>query len=423
MKDSMAHAPVSDERSRPGRWKERVVLVLGTLIFFIFGYDLLALGAVTSSLLNHPTWHVTSGLLGMMNGVTALGAVLGAFVANRLSAAYGPRSLIAVCVGWISGCMLLTGLAPSLLIFGASRILVGVGLGVLAPLVCALVIAWSPIGRRSLYGGIAQSGIPLGGVAAASADHTVLAGLGYQWVFIAGVLPILLVPACRRLIPVEEPHEAFLPDRATRQDARVVTREWWGLFEPGWLVASIVFSTASVIGLLLIYGASSWLPSLLAGAGYDLGSTLEFVVAFNGGAVAITLAFSMIAERVPPKYCIGILFLVAAAAIHAVTVLEGRLAILAMVALAGGGILGAQNVMCSYAARYYPYEMRGTALGFILGVGRFGSIIGPSYLTLLIGVASDPGIGLYALVTPALVGAAAVVWIPRGRRRAEPATA
>ncbi|KAB1139651.1 aromatic acid/H+ symport family MFS transporter [Streptomyces luteolifulvus] len=423
MKPPVAHVQVHGELIHQSRWRARAVLLLGTSIFFIFGYDMLSLQAVAPSLLSHSTWQVTPGTLGMLASATALGGAIGAFMASGLIETYGRRSVIAVCVGWVSGCMLFAGLTPNLLAFAFSRFLLGVGLGILAPLICVLVVDWARLGRRSLYCGIAQSGLPLGGVAAASANHTFLAGMEFQWTFLVGALPILLVPVCWNLIPTEEPSEAFLPDRATRRDARVVTGEWWGLFEPGWPAASILFSVTCFIGLLLAHGVTSMLPTLRAGAGYDPSHTLEFVIAFNGGAVVISLLISMIADWVPAKLCVAALFLCASAAMRALPTVEGHLAILGMVALAGGGILGSQNVICAYAARYYPHQLRRTALGFVLGVGRFGSVIGPSYITFLIGVSSDPAAAFYSLVIPALIGAVAIILVPHGRRSERPSMA
>ncbi|MCZ4602817.1 MFS transporter [Streptomyces sp. Lzd4kr] len=400
------------------RWKARTVLLLGMLVFFAYGYDLYALPAALPALLNHHTWGVTLGTLGTLASVTAVGEAIGAFVAGQLSDVYGRRTPIAICVGWISGCMLFAGLVTDLLAFGIARFLLGIGLGGLAPLVCAVVVDWARVGRRSLYCGMGLSAIPLGGVAAATVGRGFPPGTEFQWVFLVGVLPIVLVPVCWKLIPAAAPEDAVLPDRVTRRDTEVASNEWWALFEPGWMMASILFCSASAIGLLLIYGTSSWLPSLMTGTGSDPNSTLDLVIVFNCGAVVGTLLFSLLADRIPVKICVVVLFLCAMGALRVLTTAEGHAVLLGAVAVAGAGILGAQNLMNSYVARYYPHRIRGTALGFTLGVGRFGSFVGPSYLAFLIGLNSDPKTGVYALVIPALIGAVAIFLVPRGRRPA-----
>ncbi|WP_432047147.1 MFS transporter [Streptomyces asiaticus] len=411
----MTRVHAHDELIPPSRRQARAVLLLGTLIFFAFGYSFLSLPAVAPSLLNYPPWHVTPSTLGILASATALGQVIGAFMGSGLSDIYGRRACIAVSVGWCSGCMLFTGLASSLIAFGVGRFLLGIGLGILLPLVSTLVVDWSRLGRRSLYCGVALSAIQLGGLAAISASHIFLAGREFHWVFLVGVLPILLVPVCLTLIPVAEPSEASLPDRATRRNSHVVSSEWWGLFEPGWLASSILFCIASFVGLLLIFGASSWLPTLMVHAGYDQHSTFEFVLAFYFGAAGITLIFSMIADWVPIKLCVFTLFLCAAVAMRTLTMHEGYLAMVGTVALCGGGVVGAQSVIISYVARYYPYQMRNTALSFVVGIGYCGSIIGPTYLSFLDGLKSDPAAGFSSFVALAMVGAVAIFLIPRGR--------
>jgi AAHS family benzoate transporter-like MFS transporter len=76
-------------------------------------------------------------------------------------------------------------------------------------------------------------------------------------------------------------------------------------------------------------------------------------------------------------------------------------------------------------AHFYPARLRGTALGVSLGLGRFGSILGPSYVTLVVALFAVPAAGFYGFVLPAVLGAITIAMLPASRRQvtAEPVRA
>jgi AAHS family benzoate transporter-like MFS transporter len=83
-----------------------------------------------------------------------------------------------------------------------------------------------------------------------------------------------------------------------------------------------------------------------------------------------------------------------------------------LVAIAGACTIGTTILVNAYTANYYPAHMRATGLGWALGVGRLGAIMGPIYGAFIL----DSGWGLdanfYAFAIPALVGAVAMFAIP-----------
>ncbi|MGN0120458.1 MAG: MFS transporter, partial [Streptomyces albidoflavus] len=65
--------------------------------------------------------------------------------------------------------------------------------------------------------------------------------------------------------------------------------------------------------------------------------------------------------------------------------------------------------------------LRGTALGFSLGVGRIGAIAGPSYLSAVAVLVAAPQAGFYAFVVPAVLGAVLTGLLRPGTRGARQA--
>jgi AAHS family benzoate transporter-like MFS transporter len=92
------------------------------------------------------------------------------------------------------------------------------------------------------------------------------------------------------------------------------------------------------------------------------------------------------------------------------------------VAVAGLGSVGTQILVNGYVAVHYPAAIRATALGWALGVGRAGAIVGP----LFGGWVLASGIGFewnfYGFAVPALAGALLIGLVPRLRATA-PTTA
>ncbi|RAX46431.1 MFS transporter [Arthrobacter sp. AQ5-06] len=388
------------------------LVILGTLILCIDGSDLFLLGAVGPSLLKHPDWDVQITTLGLIGSVTSLGMPLGAIVAGWAGDRFGRKLPIAISLVWISLCMLFSALAPDVTSFTVSRFLTGLALGSLVPLAVAFVSDWAPARRKSLCTGIVLSGIGIGGLLSAFIGRALLPVADFQWLFALGVLPLLLVPAVLRVVPSYLPSavkaESATPSVSTQKNTVAE------LFSPGFRLATPLFWVATFLGLVLVYGASTWLPTLMMERGYGLGSSLEFSMTFNIGAIVGTILITLLSDRGHLKMTVILCFVAAAAAMLGLTTQQPYWLLLGLSALAGMGTLGTQNVINIFVAQYYPDRIRGTALGFSLGIGRFGAIVGPTYLALVITlIPSQPNAGFYAFVIPAVIGALIFLLVPR----------
>ncbi|GAA3548358.1 aromatic acid/H+ symport family MFS transporter [Amycolatopsis ultiminotia] len=399
-----ARTPAPPGRSTAG-------LVLGVVILFVDGYDLFVLGTAGPSLLAYAPWHATPAALGVLGSVTALGMPLGAIAAGWSGDRWGRRTPLTVSLVWISFWMLLSAVAPTLWLFGATRFATGIGLGALVPVVVAFVTDRAPQHRRTFHSNVALTGIAFGGLAASLLGRALLPALHFQWLFLIGAFPLLLAPVVWRLVPREVDDPA--KDRAGQRASTAAQ-----LFAPGYRRPTLLFWAATFLALILVYGASTWLPTLMVEAGYDVGSSLEFAVTFNVGAIVGTILVAPAADRGYVKPVTVACFLFAAVAMLALSVPQSRWLLLTMCAIAGLGSLGAQNLVNSYVARFYPPRIRGTALGFSLGVGRIGAIVGPSYLAVVTILITTAHVGFYAFAVPAVLGAIIIGLLPaRARTR------
>ena len=106
-------------------------------------------------------------------------------------------------------------------------------------------------------------------------------------------------------------------------------------------------------------------------------------------------------DRFNPHKVIGVFYLLAGVFAYAVGQSLGNITILAtLVLIAGMCVNGAQSAMPSLAARFYPTQGRATGVSWMLGIGRFGAILGAWMGATLLGLGWNFGfVGATALVT------------------------
>ena len=74
-----------------------------------------------------------------------------------------------------------------------------------------------------------------------------------------------------------------------------------------------------------------------------------------------------------------------------------------MVFVAGFTVIGGQPAINALAASYYPTELRTTGVGWSLGVGRIGSVIGPVLGGWLIALQWSQANLFHAVAVPSLL--------------------
>ncbi|WP_162795778.1 MFS transporter [Nonomuraea lactucae] len=393
---------VSDART-PGR---HTVLALAAVILFIDGYDLFTLGTVGPTLLQQHIWDATPATLGMLGSATALGMPVGSMLAGWAGDRYGRRLPLTLFLALISAAMLLAAVAPNLGVFAVARALTGVGVGALAPLVSALVADNAPPKRRTLHITAALAAIGVGGAASSLLGRLLLPEMPFQSVFAVGALPLLLLPIVWRLLS----HASGAVEVGHVERARLLE-----LFSSGRRRATVVLWLAAFMSFVLIYSTSTWLPSVMMRSGYDLSSALEFSIAFTFGGAIGTTSLSLLGDRGHLRAITLGGFLVGAAALLMLSTQQPRPLILLLSALAGVGSLGTQGLVIACKAHHYPPALRATGMGFGLGVGRIGAIVGPSYLAAVTVLVASPKAGFYAFMIPAVLGALAIALLPRER--------
>ncbi|MET0188970.1 MAG: aromatic acid/H+ symport family MFS transporter [Pseudonocardia sediminis] len=405
-----------------------VVVALCFLTIVFDGYDLIVYGSILPSLIDD--FGLTPAQTGAIGSYALVGMLIGALGAGALTDVLGRRRIMLIGITWFSVAMVLCALAPNPGLLGLARFVAGLGLGGVIPSAIALTVEYAPRSRRQLYNAVMFAGYSVGGVLAAVLALNLVADFGWRPMLAIGAAPLLVVlPLAWKFLPESV---GYLLARGRDDEARALARTYdldldalqaeragsanagpRTLFAPSMLRSTLLFGAASFCGLLLVYGLNTWLPQIMRQAGYPLGSALTFLLVLNVGAIVGALVASALADRFGPKPVTVAAFLMATACLVVLSQRVDTGLLLVAVAVAGLGSVGTQILVNGYVAVHYPSAVRGAALGWALGVGRAGAVVGP----LFGGWVAASGIGFewnfYGFAVPALAGALLIALIPR----------
>jgi AAHS family benzoate transporter-like MFS transporter len=252
--------------------------------------------------------------------------------------------------------------------FGALRLVAGVGLGGLVPTANALAAELIAPRWRAPVATMMMSGVPIGGSIAALLGIPVIKNWGWEPMFLFALVPLaVLVPIAAKT----------LPDRTMTQSGPQSSRGFSAVLGPRFRGISIMFALATVATLLAWYGLGTWLPKLMQGAGTDLGGALTFALALNLGAVAGSFLTAWGGVRFGTVRTGIVAAALAGIALLALLADPPVALVYCIFVLAGVGTHGTQCLIIAAIASHYPDHLRGTALGWALGVGRIGAVAAP----------------------------------------------
>lgn len=411
------------------------ILAWCAIIIICDGYDLAVAGIALPSIMQEmgvtaqdAGFMVSSALFGMMFGAIFLGTV-----ADRI----GRRLAIVICLALFSVFTAAAGFASDPYTFSVMRFLAGLGIGGVMPNIVAQMTEYSPKRIRSTMVTLMFSGYAVGGMLAALLGKGLIEAHGWQSVFLAAGVPVLLIPFILKSMPESMPFlirqgrqaelqgilarmepsyraqqgDSYTLPAADRAEGAPIGR----LFQDGRGFSTIMFWIAFFMCLFMVYALSSWLAKLMAGAGYSLGSALTFVLVLNFGAVIGAVGGGWLADRFHIKYVLVGMYLLAAVSITLLGYKVSTPVLFLLVGLAGASTIGTQIVTYAYAGQFYPMAVRSTGIGWASGVGRSGAILAPIVIGTLVGMALPLQQNFLAIAIPAAIAAVAVACIRHGR--------
>ena len=383
------------------------------LVLVLDGFDAMVINYTATSIAD--TMHVAVSHFGTIFSSSLIGLMIAAMASGPIADRWGRKWPVIVSVFSFSVFSLLTAHVTSFNALWALRFATGLGLGGAMPNVVALASEYVPRRLLPIVVPIVFVGMPLGGSLAGFVSAAMIPRWGWRSTFyVGGVLPLVisilliaLLPESIRFLAVKGRAPATIrrimsriaPEAPTAdmnlsasEDEKHAGVPVKHLFTEGRAVGTILLWIPYFMNLLLIYFIGSWLPALLRSEGMavSVASNTAALISF-GGMFACVAEGYLIKWRgagaiLVAEYVLAGVFLAALARLsvpfHAVQLLTFGV---------GFMIIGSQGGLNALAANFYPTAVRSTGVGWALGVGRIGSIVGPLLGGMFLGMRWRPG--------------------------------
>lgn len=183
------------------------------------------------------------------------------------------------------------------------------------------------------------------------------------------------------------------------------------LFADGRSGFTLLLWTVFFMSLVDLYFLSNWLPTVLNDLGTSVSTAALIGSMLQIGGLVGTFALGSVIDRFSFR-ALAATYLLAAIAVACVGLMHRSVpGVTAAVFASGFCIVGGQIAANALAAGSYPTTARATGVGWALGIGRVGSIVGPLLGGLLLSLhwSTESLFGLAAV--PALGAALAAIFL------------
>ena len=420
---------INDQRLSRYQWR---VVILCFLIVFLDGLDTAAMGFIAPALSQE--WGIDRASLGPVMSAALIGMVFGALGSGPLADRFGRKGVLVVAVLVFGGFSLASAYASNVDQLLVLRFLTGLGLGAGMPNATTLLSEYTPERLKSLLVTSMFCGFNLGMAGGGFMSAKLIPAYGWHSLLvIGGVLPLLLalvllawLPESARflvvrnrsvdrirktLAPIAPTLVAQASSFSVPEQKAVATRNVFAvIFSATYGLGTLLLWLTYFMGLVIVYLLTSWLPTLMrdSGASMEQAAFIGALFQFGGVFSAVVVGWAM--DRFNPHKVIGLFYLLAGVFAYAVGQSLGNITLLAtLVLIAGMCVNGAQSAMPSLAARFYPTQGRATGVSWMLGIGRFGAILGAWSGATLLGLGWSFEQVLTALLVPAALATVGVV--------------
>jgi MFS transporter, AAHS family, 4-hydroxybenzoate transporter len=385
------------DRRPVGGFQIRLLLTCAAVLF-LDGFDTQAMGYVAPALAKE--WGLSKAALGPVFSAGLFGLMIGALVLGPLADRVGRKTIIILSTLAFGIGTLATAMVQDVTTLLVIRFLTGLGLGGAMPNAIAMTSEFNPQRRRATMVMIMFCGFSVGAALGGMLAAGLIPKFGWRSVFIVGgVAPLIMVPILALRLPesvrflalhgnaparVAELLGRISPRSAFAADARFVINEAHlaglpvtHLFREGRAATTLLLWVVFFMSLLDLYFLSNWLPTVLN----DLGASVSEAVAIGSmlqvGGVVGTFALGSLIDRFSFR-ALALVYFGAVFAVGAIGQLShSALLVTTAIFAAGFCIVGGQIAANALAAAFYPTSVKATGVGWALGIGRIGSIVGP----------------------------------------------
>jgi AAHS family 4-hydroxybenzoate transporter-like MFS transporter len=385
---------------RPLSALQRWTILLCGIVVVLDGFDTQCMGFLVPVIAEDLSMPLPA--FGPVLSAALFGLMVAAMASGPIADRYGRRWVVIVSVIVFALFALLTARATTVNELLLYRFLTGLGLGGAMPNAVALTSEYTPRRLQPIVVGAIFVGMPAGALIASQAASVMIPLWGWRSVFVlGGALPLVVAVALIKFLP-----ESVEWRTQQARTAGVPVRQ---LFTDGRALGTLLLWIPFFMNLLILYFILSWLPALLRQSAMPLAAGVQAVAMFSVGGIIGILTAGRLMIAVGARALLIVQFVLCAVLIATLAnVATSLLAMLITTMALGICGQGAQAGLNALAAMFYPTSARATGIGWALGVGRIGSIVGPSLGGILLSMHWTPKEILIAGIAPAACAAMAI---------------
>lgn len=429
----MSDDPRTAIAAEPMRGTQIVVIALCMALNALDGFDVLAISFAAPGIADE--WRIDKAVLGIVLSMELIGMAVGSVLLGNLADRIGRRPTILGCLILMTLGMTAASLATGVSSLLAARLATGLGIGGMLSATSAMVAEFSNDRRRGLAMTLNIAGYSTGAILGGLVASQLLAASGdWRSVFHFGALATLVaLPFAFWLLPESvgfliDRRPAGALERANRTLARMkrgplavlpepsirVAPSILSLFSHGLGRATILLTVAYFAQIMFFYYIQKWVPKIVVDMGFDAASGGRVLVAANIGNLLGALVIGLASQRLPVRPLVvgSMLAGVAAIAIFGQG-FQDLLWLSISVAVAAffinAGVVGLYPIF----AETYPAALRASGTGFVIGIGRGGSAVGPVVAGALFAAGNSLLTVSLAMGVGGVIAALMLVLLPR----------
>lgn len=341
-------------------------------------------------------WAISPQALGIVFSAGLLGMAIGAMFLGNYADKIGRKNIIMLCCGLMGVSVFATSWASSVEALIFFRIISGIGIGGMLASTATLVAEYAPKNAKEFWVSFGMSGYPIGAVLSGLMAGKIIPTQGWQTMFQgAGVATFITLPVVYFFL---KESSDFLQNPKTNKSPSVSA-----LLTPVHKKATLYLWLAIFMAFSTLYFLTLWIPKLASSMGLSTQLAIYAGTVFNVGAFFGILSQGYLSGRFGLRKVVFSYFIFTALLMITFGYFKGSDAVLGIFGLIGFGIQGGFIGIYALAAKLYPTEIRATGVGWAIGAGRVGAIVGPALVGLLIGAGVSVATNFVIFAIPTII--------------------
>ena len=411
-------------------WQQFLVIALCVLFNMVDGFDITAMAIVASGVAEELT--LAPDRLGLIFSFALAGMMAGAMVLAPLSDIIGRRKMIIASLVLIGISIIFTANANSLSEFIALRFISGLGAGTLLASQATLAAEYSPEKWRALAVTTVTVGYPAGAMMTSVIGGFIMPEHGWRGMFWFGgivtlvfaVVAFLLIPESLKYLFEKRPLNAL--ERINRilarlgkhtidalPDAKPDNPESSGNIGSNMLLllskkhrkVTVTLWATFFMCFSTLYFLMSWIPRLMEQSGFSAEAGRDAFFLFNFSAIIGVFTLGFLATRWKLSSLVSSFLFLSAVAMVVFAAAPKNLELLLTITFVMGFLQqGGFTGLYAVAAKLYPTSIRSTGIGWAIGLGRFGAVVGPALAGYFIAAGLDMSANYYVFAIPMAIG-------------------